>query len=109
MPKKLISLTMSQVIAEIETVLETYPECPYQQAFACAEMRQKLVTYTLVQFSSFYCLADEQVLSINTKPTYGLLEQKLYVHPLIRQGIQQILQDNAAWVSDNIPQVARAS
>lgn len=109
MPKKPISLSIPQVIFEIETVLETYPEHPYQQAFASPEMRQKLITHTLLQFSSFYSLADERVLSIDSKSTYGLLEQKLYVHPLIRQGIQQILQDNTAWVSYNLPQAVKAS
>jgi hypothetical protein len=98
MQTKTLNLRLPLILNEIEAVLQAYPAHPYQQAFADSTLRQKLVDYTLYQASLFYnVVSDEQDLP----PQSGrrIFEQRLYIQPLIRQGIQQILQKHSDWVN----------
>lgn len=96
MQTKTLNLRLPLILSEIEAVLQAYPAYPYQQAFADAALRQKLIDYTLSQASLFY-----NVVSDEHPPESGrrIFEQRLYIQPLIRQGIQQILQKHSAWVN----------
>ncbi|MBW4639606.1 MAG: hypothetical protein KME05_15515 [Gloeocapsa sp. UFS-A4-WI-NPMV-4B04] len=47
MPHELINLTLPVVVAQIENILEDYPESPYQLAFSLPELRHKLIAHVL--------------------------------------------------------------
>ena len=47
MSKTIANLTLPVVVQEIEKVLGTYTDHPYQKAFSMPELRQKLIVYVL--------------------------------------------------------------
>lgn len=57
-----VNLTQQSIVGEIESVLNTYPSHPYQQAFAIPDLRQELITFVLNRIPSFYSImSDEQI------------------------------------------------
>lgn len=105
MVKTLVNLTHSAAIAEIETVLDSYPEHPYQQAFANPELRQELVAYVLSRIKCSYSAVDEQQVPLCTYEFPGAyFEQQIQIENLIHQGICCILQEKADWVNCHIPE-----
>lgn len=104
MSKQIINLTSDIVAKEIENVLDTYPHHPYQQAFAIPDLRQKLTAYVLSRTRNFYTvIEDTQETPRNSDSLCNSLEQRLYIEPLIRYGIQSILQENSDWINYHIP------
>lgn len=106
-----IKLTHQSVVGEIESVLDTYPYHPYQQAFAISDLRQELIDFV---FSRIPCLdytifegkvllsdADQECL-LNNKLPRSPLEQQLHVQNLIHQGIYSIFQQKSDWISDQL-------
>ncbi len=61
MSPELINLTLPVVIAEIENVLEDYPEYPYQVAFSMPELRQRLLAHVLTHTPNRYTVAGEKL------------------------------------------------
>ena len=55
MSYELINLTLPVVLAEIENVLDDYPENPYQIAFSLPELRQRLVAHVLTHTPNHGC------------------------------------------------------
>lgn len=99
-----INLTNQLVVEEIENVLDTYSHHPYQQAFSIPDLRQKLIAYVLSQVHNLYTvIEDGEEVTVDSKILSSSLAQRLHIEALIRQGIIQILQENAAWVSHHIP------
>jgi hypothetical protein len=106
MLQELINLTVPVVIQEIESVLEEYPEHPYQSAFAMPELRQKLIAHVLSHVPN-HCVAEgEQELSSEPKVrTPSLLQERLRMEMVVRGGILHILRENADWLSRHLPNV----
>lgn len=104
MSKKIVNLTSTVVAEEIETVLDTYPHHPYQQAFAIPDVRQKLTVYVLSRVRNLYAVIEEaQETSRSPKSLCSSLEQRSSIKPLVRHGIQHILQEDSDWISHHIP------
>ncbi len=103
MSKTIVNLTLPLVIDEVESILDTYPYHPYQQAFAIPDLRQKLLAYILSRTYNHYA-AVERGAELQTDPKFSHpLEHQLEIEDLIRQGIQHTLQEEADWVSHCIP------
>lgn len=89
-----INLTKIAIAQEIEDMLETYPTCPYQQLFSMPDRRQALTAYVLDRISSCYMTPDQNHhLSECSSLLSNLQREKACREALIRQGIEEILQD----------------
>ncbi|NET01282.1 MAG: hypothetical protein F6K62_18890 [Sphaerospermopsis sp. SIO1G2] len=106
--KTVAKLTQEYIIGEIESVLDTYPYQPYQQAFAIPDLRQDLISFVVnrlpgfdSQLSEYGIIFSEPVEeeSFNCKLSRNPLEQKLYLQNLINQGISSIIQQKAELIS----------
>ncbi|MEH2228030.1 MAG: hypothetical protein V7K71_00065 [Nostoc sp.] len=108
--KTVVNLTQQSIVVEIESILNTYPSHPYQQAFAIPDLRQELITFVLNRIPSFYSvMSDEQIpaeaeqgslayYKLPRKP----LEQQLHLQNLIHQGICLIVQEKSDWISHRV-------
>lgn len=114
--KTVVKLTQQTVLGEIESVLDTYPYHPYQQAFAIPDLRQELITFVLSRIPCLYYTTNEGQISFpeidkNCVLTYKLprspLEQQLHVQNLIHQGIYSIFQEKSDWISHHLCQVVQ--
>ena len=105
-----VKLTQQSVLGEIDSVLDTSPYNPYQQAFAISDLRQELISFVLGRIPSLYSATSEDTLPVseldkdwlNYKLPRGPLEQKLHLQNLIHQGIYSIMQDKSDWISDRL-------
>lgn len=105
MVKTLVNLTHQALLSKIETILDSYPYHPHQQAFATPDLRQELIAYVLSRIPCAYSAVDEQEGLFTTYRCPGdRLEHKLQLENLIHQGICCILQDKADWVTCHIPE-----
>jgi hypothetical protein len=101
--KTAVKLTQQSVIGEIESVLDTYPYQPYQQAFAIPDLRQELINYVLNRIPClFSAIAPEKDSLINYKLPRSPLEQQLHLQTLIHQGISSIFQEKSEWISSRL-------
>ncbi len=108
--KTVVNLTQQSIVGEIESILNTYPSHPYQQAFAIPDLRQELITFVLNRIPSFYSvMSDEQIPSEAEQGSlayYKLprkpLEQQLHLQNLIHQGICLIVQEKSDWISHRV-------
>lgn len=105
MSKTIINLSLPLVVQETESILETYPHHPYQQAFSIPDLRQRLICYVLSRMPGMYTVVDDtEQKSVDAESMCSSLEgQKLRLESLIRQGIQSILNDDSEWVNHHIP------
>ncbi|AOW98041.1 hypothetical protein BJP34_00030 [Moorena producens PAL-8-15-08-1] len=104
MGKTLVHVTTPIVIQEIENVLATYPESPYQELFYQSNIRQDLITYVLSRIPNNYEAIDNSEPSSKSQELQQLSsEQKLYLENWIHTGIYHIfhLMGNYSW--DNCP------
>jgi hypothetical protein len=93
------------VIAEIESILEEYPQHPYQVAFSMQELRKKLIAQVLNNLPNRYRVIKETKDSNNPlKPIKHSLEDRVRLETLIRGSIYHVLRENADWISHNLPQ-----
>ncbi|AOY78512.1 late competence development ComFB family protein [Moorena producens JHB] len=98
MVKTLVHVTTPIVIQEIENVLATYPEFPYQDVFSQSNIRQDLIAYVLNRIPNHYEAIDKIEPSSKSRALRQLSsEQKLYLENWIHTGIYNILH----W--DNFP------
>jgi hypothetical protein len=109
--KTVVKLTQQSVICEIESVLDTYPYQPYQQAFAIPDLRQELISFVINRLPSVNSQFDDQEILLNKdekedffhhKLSRNPLEQKLYLQNLIHQGIFAIIQQKSEWISNHL-------
>ncbi|MTJ08351.1 hypothetical protein [Anabaena sp. UHCC 0204] len=106
--KTVIKLTQQAVIGEINSVLDTYPYQPYQQAFAIPDLRQELISFVIHRLPCFHnqishnlLLNDDvQVHSFRSKLPLYPLEQQLHLQKLIHEGISSIIRDKSDWISN---------
>jgi hypothetical protein len=108
--KTVVKLTHQSVIGEIESVLDTYPYHPYQQAFAIPDLRQELILFVLNQIPAFSSTISEEQIAIDSekdsafkyKLQYKPLEQQIQLQNLIHQGIYTIIQAKSDWLSNQL-------
>lgn len=106
MSGRIMNLTLPVVITEIEQVLEAYPYHPYQQAFAIPDLRQKLIAYVLSQVRSLYTVEFNDPGQTLVQSISASLTERLQIEAIIRQGIQQMIQENSDWINHHIPRNA---
>jgi hypothetical protein len=100
----LVNLALPIVTDEIEVTLDTYPEDPYQKAFAIPELREKLIAYVLSTIPSSYTVVEDAQPGIAyPKFPYRSLELRLHIENQIHNGIKYILQSNFDWIIHHIP------
>lgn len=105
--KTVVNLTQQSVLGEIESVLDTYPYHPYQQAFAIPDLRQELIAFVLSRIPCLYYTMSEGIPFAeqclpNSKLPRSPLEQQLHVQNLIHQGIYAIFQEKSDWISHHL-------
>lgn len=86
------------VVKEIEEILATYPQSPYQEVFKYPHYKQILVAYVLSRISHQFITTDEIDQHNNLYETDHLhltMPQLLHIESLIHQGIEQILSEQA--------------
>ncbi len=80
--KTVVNLTQQSVLGEIESVLDTYPYQPYQQAFAIPDLRQELIAFVLSRIPCLYSTMSEGVPFAETEkqclPNYKLPRSPLF-------------------------------
>jgi len=104
MAKTIVNLMLPVIQTEVETVLETFPDHPYQQAFAAPDMRQKLVSFILSHMPGMYVVMDGEVICSEGMAASCSGEQRDRIDALIRQGVERILQEESDWVAHHIPE-----
>lgn len=105
MSNTVFNLTLAVVSDEIElieTVLETYPNHPYQQAFAAPDWREQLIDYVLSRIPTSYKVSEGT--ELDPKSVHCCLERRLQIEALLYQGIWQLLQQNLDRTSRPISQ-----
>ncbi|MFN6482783.1 MULTISPECIES: hypothetical protein [unclassified Nostoc] len=109
--KTVVNFTQQSIVGEIESVLDTYPSHPYQQAFAIPDLRQELITFVLNRIPSFYSVMSDEQMPLAEAEQGSLayyklprkpLEQQLHLQNLIHQGICLIVQEKSDWISDHV-------
>jgi len=105
MTPDIVNVTASAIATEVETVLETYPNHPYQQAFAIPELRQKLITYVLNRIPSNYVVTEQHQESlVSLEPLPDFSAEEICPPALVHQGIRQVLRDSEDQVTHHIPE-----
>ncbi|MBD2495725.1 hypothetical protein [Nostoc sp. FACHB-280] len=106
MTKTLLNLTIRLVLQELETILETYPHHPYQEAFANPDMRQNLIAYILSRIPNQYITVDEveKPKFLCSESLCRSLESTLHIESIIRQGVEKILGEQAQNLHRYIPE-----
>lgn len=80
------------VTEEVERILQTYPEYPYQIAFSSSGLRQELIAYVLSRILNTYTVTEEEYSSSNnTILAHYSKEQRLHLDHLIHLGIRDVL------------------
>lgn len=106
MSHELINLTLPVVIAEIENVLDDYPENPYQIAFSLPELRQRLLAHVLTHTPNHYTVAGEKLTLKDLKFLHpSSVQERVRMENLIHGSILHILRENAEWVGCQIAQM----
>lgn len=101
--KTVLNLTQQSIIAEIESVLDTYPYYPYQQAFAIPELRQDLINYVFSRIPCMYsAIEPKQACCLNYKLPRSPLEYQIHLETLIHQGIYSIMQEKSDGISRHL-------
>ena len=96
----LVAQTLSTIIQEIETVLEEYPENPYQRAFSLPELHQKLIDHVLNNVPSYNIVDGAHKPPNNPQARhFSFLQRRLRTEMIIRGSILHILRENADWLS----------
>jgi hypothetical protein len=105
MSQEIINLTLLLVNQEFEDIIKEYPVEPYQLAFCVPELRRRLINRILNQTPNYYTLLeDRQSPPEDPRLLYSSSEEELRMKNLIRQSIVDILQENADWVAEYLPQ-----
>ncbi|KGF72465.1 hypothetical protein DO97_08880 [Neosynechococcus sphagnicola sy1] len=111
MSKTITNLTLPVVTEVVETVLELYPDHPYQQAFASPDLRDKLIAHILSRIPNQYTAIDndddDSMPSQLSSSTYGS-ELKLQIESIVYDGIQHVFTANAEWISHHVPESVTA-
>ena len=98
------------IAGEIEAILPTYPQYPYQRVFADLNVKQQLIDYVLKQVPRKSSIVGASAGSIGSgKPSNSQLDQ---LRVLVHLGLVDVLRDNTdcprvvnidGYLSDNEP------
>ncbi|HEY9644744.1 MAG TPA: late competence development ComFB family protein [Chroococcidiopsis sp.] len=94
MSKTIINVAMVLVDKATDEILKTYPEHPHQQAFASAELRQRLAAYVLSRIPGLYVVTEESMPVVDPESFPLSKDQQEDIERLIHQGIQHVLRDD---------------
>ncbi|CAA9559806.1 hypothetical protein AVDCRST_MAG81-552 [uncultured Synechococcales cyanobacterium] len=104
MKETVTNLATPIVKQEVATVLETYPDHPYQKAFANPELRQCLIAYVLSEVDcKFAASQDGEQPQVSYEMLFPSQEHQTHLKNAIHQGIEQLLKEKADWVEHHIP------
>jgi hypothetical protein len=111
MLRQLINLTELEINQEIESILETYAEHPYQQAFAAPNLRQELIAYVLNRITSHYTVIEpEQDSHLEPRRSSSpSLQVQLCRETVIHEGIQHIFSIKAEQIQHQLPEETDSS
>ena len=103
MSYELINLTLPVVLAQIEKLLDDYPEYPYQIAFSLPELRQRLLDHVLTHTPNHYSVAGEKLtLKSRNSLAHSSVQERIRMENLIHGSILHILRENTEWVGCQI-------
>jgi hypothetical protein len=102
MSKVLKNLTLPRITEIVETVLETYPEHPYQQAFSNPDTQQQLLAFVLSRVQSVYGAVDNAEDGTVESALWGR-ENQFYIESVTHQGIQCVFNNNCDTISHQLP------
>lgn len=102
MSKTIINLSIPLIIEEIESALDRRHYHPYRQAYANPELRQKLIAFVLNMVPTCYGLVEDAEANVANR---NLIPHTLHhrLQEAVAEGICQVLEENADWVSHHIP------
>jgi hypothetical protein len=107
MTKVIINLDLPFIVRTIEEVLETYPDHPYQQAFAHPARKQDLIAYVLNRvMSSYAAVEDEESSVMELSLLRRCLTETERIESIIRQGIDAIIEQYSEQIYRQIPEIA---
>lgn len=105
MSQKINQSTLRFVINKIESILEEYPQHPYQVAFSMQELRKKLIAQVLKNLPNCDSVSEGKKVSDGTLGSIPhSIEERVRLETLIRGSIYHVLRENADWVSRHLPQ-----
>ncbi len=95
MTRTIVNLAASVVVAEVQSILKTYPAHPHREAFSAPSLRQKLLVYVLSRMPNCYVVVDDHDLHRSHPETIHCpLDQRRQMVALIHQGIEHLLQED---------------
>lgn len=100
--QNIVNSTASEIVGEIESVLETYPHHPYQQAFSVPTLRQELLAYVLSRISNHYIVCDRDS-NADLQTSSGSSPERNSRAAVIHQGIQQVFLNHFEEIQHQIP------
>jgi len=104
MKEAVANLATPVVRQEVAKVLETYPDHPYQKAFANPELRQQLIAHVLTEVNCKFTVAPAgQQPEASYETLFPSTEEQSHLENSIRQGIERLLQEKGDWVNQHIP------
>jgi hypothetical protein len=105
MSQEISQSTLQFVINKIESILEDYPQHPYQVAFSMQELRKKLIAQVLKNLPNRDSVIEGKKASDSTLGSiHHSLEDRVRLETLIRGSIYHVLRENADWVSRHLPE-----
>jgi len=106
MTRTIVNLLELQVSKEIEEVLSTYSDHPYQQAFAIPDIRQELMAYVLSRAPGSYVVLNENdQLQLDDFPSLQPSPaEKQAIRAWIHQGIHHTLDRFSETITKHIPE-----
>jgi hypothetical protein len=104
MTKTIVNLWTSVIAGEVEDVLSTYDNHPYQQAFSIPDLRQELIAYVLSHTPGNYTVLEADGGSNDCKLQLSL-EEKQLVRAWIHQGIHKLSDRYSETITNHIPEV----
>jgi hypothetical protein len=104
--QNIVNLTISEIVGEIENVLEHYPHHPYQQAFSVPALRQELLAYVLSRISNHYVVGDRDS---EQQDEYCSAQQKNSQSAVIHQGIQHIFLKHSEQIQHQVPETVSSN
>lgn len=108
MTKTIVNITMPFIVEKVKEILETYPDHPYQEAFANLDLRQILLAEILNRVPNHYITIDaeseREKKSTTPEDLCRFLEQTLNIEMIIHEAIHKILSEQAQSVNRHIPE-----
>lgn len=107
MTKTLVNITIPVVLKKLENILTTYPDHPYQEAFANPDVRQMLIAYVLSRIPNQYITLDEEAKPelLCSDSLCRSLEATSHIESVIHKGIEKVLCEQVENIHRYIPDV----